>query len=249
MKKKMFFMLFVFLMFTFLNVVNASDDVCSNAMKNQLKEIASNIEITYVTGESDVETTDVPVSEQEKLENKYYLKKYYFDIKIYNVNSKVKIKGIDESTGNIYDLNYRNIGSDGTITIRVDSNSEKVLNWKFIIYSNYFGCYEDVLRTIKLTLPMYNHHSELSACDDVPDYYVCHQYVMAPIKVTNVNEAIAQYKKKLNETKKEQSSSVENTVTEAISNIVEHKYVIVLVVIFIGLIATIVVLLKNKRRS
>lgn len=249
MKNRIYIMLFVLLLFSFFNVVSAKDEVCSSTLKNQLREIASNVEITYVTGEENVETTDVPVSEQEKNDNKYYMKKYYFDIKIYNVNSKIKIKGIDETNGTTYDLSYKNIGSDGTITIRVDSNSDRVLNWKFIIYSNYSGCYEDSLRTIKLTLPIYNYHSELSACDDVPDFYLCHQYIMAPINVTNVNEAIEQYKKKLSDTKKEQSGKIENSVTETINNMVEHKYIIVFVIIFIGLIITCVILFKNKRRS
>lgn len=219
---------------------------CTYDTQKELQILASNITISYITGEELIETDDVDIPESERDET-YYYKQYYFDIKIYNMNSRFYIKATDMDRGEIYTLDYQNIGDDGAITIRVEASGEEKRNWKFEIYTYEMNCINDRIRQIKLTLPMYNYYSELEICNDIPDFYMCRQFITTTIDSSDFYKIVNDYKEKLDDRNLTEEKNI-NIADNTITKFSKYKYFIIGGIIAIGIIVTIIIIIRREKR-
>lgn len=243
MKKRKNFLLLIIMMafFLFIGNVRAADDenTCKPTTLSSLRSMAANVKVTYVpthvTEELDRPNFETGVSVSEK---------NYLDIKIYNVNTKLIVYVSADGVYESFDSN--DVGPDGAITLRQIPKNETV-TYTFEVRSFEGGCIDNVLRTIKLTLPRYNFYSQLGACADIPDYYLCQEYTTYKVDGATFYDKVDEYKAKLL-TLEETEEAENNTglVSQAISSVSKYKYVIVGVVVVIGVLLTIFILKRKK---
>ena len=240
MKKNILYIVFAIIMMVGMVDVYA-EDTCSLETKTKLRVDASNLTVNYEPVEKPVQ---VDPSEPEDSHGVF---EYYFDMKVYNLNSQLKVKVIDVSQNDLsYDFTYKNMGLDGAVTIR-RRVSNKIANIRFEVYgSDSSGCSSVLLRTIKLTLPKYNNLAEREVCDDVPEFYMCQKYIVYDINVSNFKTELDEYK-----AKQENIDSFDvdnNSLTNKVANVVSNnKFILVGVVIAAGIAITVYVLNKNRR--
>lgn len=248
MKKKVMFrnQLFLFIMFMllFMGSVNADDLACTPTQLSELRRAASNIKVTYVPTTIKEQSNNLsPETGTNVLTAKY------LDIKIYNVADGINIK-VSNSGNNVESLetniSSRDIGNDGAITLR-QSALDVVVDYTFEIYSLSYGCSLQTLRTIKLTLPRYNFYSQLDACSEIADYYLCQEYTTFEVDGATFYDKVAEYKKKL-ESQEIIDDDEDNTgvISKTMSTVSKYKYFVVGLIVVIGVVITIFIL-KRKR--
>lgn len=213
---------------------------CTFARKDELRAAAANVVVSYIPTEMK-ETITHENGQVGELYN------YYLDIKIYNVNTKLTIHAKDKTSGEEAYLDYYDLGPDGTITIRVPASTEQVRNWEFDIYSYKYSCFTEPIRTIKLTLPMYNVNSDLNVCDDIPDYYLCRQYVTSQTESEDFYKHINAYKEKLETREQNDNKNTTDGISNVVSKIKDYKYLVVVILIVIGIVITTIIVLKQKK--
>ena len=232
------FIFVCFLFFVCINITKAEDDSCSVTKKSELMTLASKLSVTYEI----IETDNVDE------EGNYALQPDYFHVKIYNLNSKLRVFGTNETEGKEFQLDYTNIVEDGSLTIR-RLISGKVTNYKFVIFGME-DCRNTALRTFRITLPRANYLSGIEKCKDIQDFYLCQPYVTFEINDDVAMKTIANYieKKESQEEKNEkaENSSNNNIISKTITSFSDHKVYFSLIVIAIGVVATVLVLRKRK---
>lgn len=240
MKKNIFYLIFALFMMLGVKNVYAADS-CDLETKTKLRTAAANVTINYQPVEIAEKTNPNAVEDDQGV----FL--YYFDMKIYNINSNLKVKIIDQSQNDFTaEATYKNLKADGSVTVRKQATN-KIANMKFEIYgSDTSGCSSLLLRTIKLTLPKYNNLAEREVCTEVPEFYMCQKYITYDINVSSFKKELDEYKKKLEkqDASEEDNNTITNKVAKAVSN---NKFVLVGIVIAVGVGITIYVL--NKKRS
>lgn len=242
-KMKKIFIVFVLAFFMFLGNVDAEEEnTCRPAQLSELRSMAANVKVTYIPV-SVVMQLDEPDGEGGQTETT----REFLDIKIYNINSKliVNVEGNDLQ----YTLGSNDVGADGSITLR-QATSSKMITYDFEIFSNEYGCYDQTLRTIKLTLPKFNSYAQLSACADIPDYYLCQRYTTYDVDGSTFYTKVDEYKAKLLTLEEAGDIEIDNNgvISDAISTVSEYKYIIVGVVVVIGVVLTIIIT-KRKRSA
>jgi len=230
MKKYVYILLFFACMFVTFMEVEASN--CTLNDRVRFKELASKVKATYETDY---------IREEDSGGEVYNA--YVLYLKIYNVSPELDFKLSDGI--NSKDLNYSMLNEDGSITIRIKDVS-KVRNYKIDIYPNSYNCLTEKVRTIKLTLPMYNYNSSYDVCDGVEDYYMCQKFVFNEVDYDNFYTSVTNYKNKIASQKEEEMLLEENNEGDnVITAATKHKYVLVIIIVVLGIVATVVVL-KRK---
>lgn len=228
------------LIFPFFSYVNAEENSmeCTVMEKTDIKTKASNIRVTYVpiVVNNDNDTTSRAI-----------------DLKIYNVTSDVFLT-VSSSSSNVtideIQLDYRRIGPDGSITLRIPSVTE-VAEYKIEVFTRGTFCSGEVVRTIKITIPKYNFYSQLEACDGISEFYLCQEYITFNIDKSSFYTQTASYKEK-----KENPELADIIINDSTSareiNALDNskrKYLIVGLVIAGGVVATFIIIQKNKEKK
>lgn len=244
MKKENIFLMIMMAvsLFMFTGRVYAEEEVkaCTAMQLGELREIASNVKVTYVPKTVVVQTDPDP----ETGSTTYTAK--YIDIKIYNMHSKLYIEASNdegyEQVATIHDL-----GTDGTVTFRQEVLDRKI-NYVFTVKSTEYGCDNQVLRTVKLSLPIYNAYSQLDICSDIPDYYLCQEFVTSPVDGATFYDRVDAYKAKLLEQGDGEGEDNTGTINRTFANASKYKYLIVGVIVALGVVIT-VVIIKRKENA
>lgn len=245
MRKNKFIMLIIVVLFLFVGKVNAveEEDVTCNTRKlTELRQMASNVKVTYISGEA-VEQLPTPNPEVDGTEETLY----YLDVKIFNLNSKLGVKVTTKGkniTSKEYDVGLDNMGSDGAVTLRQWASGSNI-DYEFKVYAIEGNCTGKTLRTLRLTIPKFNVYSDLDICKDVPDYYLCLRYTTYDVDGATFYDRVDEYKAKMlvqNETE----NNVNNTVSRTLSNLSKYKYVIVGIVVAVGVVITVLILRRKK---
>lgn len=233
MKDRFVLIIVALCLFVFGTTVYA--DSCSLEDKTELRTMASNVSVSYVP------TDELKTNE----EGDYY--EYYLDVKIFNINSYLRVEVIDSSTGMKYNLGVDDVSIDGAITMR-QSQSEMVKNLIFNVYGSSSDCYATPLRSMKLTLPKFNYFSERAICEDIPEFYLCQKYVTYDIDSKTFVDDVLEYKEKYNNQKGENGEEEvkDSLASKALSGVSKYRYIIALVIIAGGIAVTIVVLKKKR---
>lgn len=224
----------------------SNDGLCSIEQKNDLRVDAANVTINYqpvdVVGGTGIDDGG----------NEAGVITYYFDIKIYNVNSKLKViaRSANEENENEIVLTYKDMGKDGAITARKKAGYE-LSNLVFeIVGSDETGaCAIETLRTIKLTLPKYNDLAEREICSDIPEFYMCQKYISYDINPDRFSAEVKKYKEKKEKQESDSEAEVEdnNTVTDKAADLInKNKFIIVGAIVLAGVIITIIIIRRKK---
>lgn len=246
MKKNNIILMIMMTMFLFVGIVKAEEEqtTCSATELNELRTMASNIKVTYITGEDyrDLGYTDI---ETETSQVKYY----YVDVKIFNLNSKLNID-VTTSGDNIVSTNhlisFSDMDPEGVVTLRQNA-SDSNIDYVFEVSPSFGGaCMGENLRTIKLTVPKFNRYSDLAVCEDIPDYYLCLRFTTYDVDGATFYDRIDEYKAKMLEQNENTANEENNTLSETMSNISKYKYVIVGIIVAVGVIATVLIIRRKK---
>lgn len=244
MKKENIFLMIMIAVSLFIftgTVYAAEENTCSAKQLSELRQIAANIKVSYLP------KTEVVQSEYEDVEvGATSYTKRYLDIKIYNMNTKLYI----EATNDIgYEMvaTAQDLASDGTITFRQEPLDQKV-NYIFYVKSSEYGCETATLRTIRLTLPMYNAYSQLDICAEIPDYYLCQEYITQKVDGATFYDKVDAYKAKLMDqdvyTKEDEDNT--GTVNKIFAGASKFKYLIVGVIVALGVVITVIVIKRKE---
>ncbi len=248
MKKKRILLLILAFFMTFISRVNAleeEDRSCNAVSVSELRSQAANVKITYIEEYETEMTEDEGDFSPEEVP--------YFKIKIYNLTSKLyiipSVDNIPEGMEQPFEDNIfrvEDVGIDGAITIKQKPTTQLV-NYTFKIVSDAYGCNGKTLRTVKITLPIYNYYSGLSMCQDIPEYYLCKKYVtFDPSDNPDFEKKVNEYKATLEKQRKENKEEDDNTISSTLESVSKYKYVVVGVIVAIGVVIT-VLILRRKR--
>lgn len=243
MKKKNIFLTLIMVvsMLLFTDTVFAVQEEakCSAMQLRELREIAANLKVTYVP-KSVVVDIDPDLSTGA---TSYTAK--YLDIKVYNMSSRIYLD-VKNDAGFSTVATASNLISDGTLTFRQEVISEKV-NYEFVVKTTENGCANEELRTIRLSIPIYNSYSQLDICKDIPDYYLCQEFITTPVDGATFYDRVDAYKAKLLEqgNKKEDEDNT-GIVDRTFNNVSKYKYLIVGVIVALGVVITIVIIKRKE---
>lgn len=246
MKKNILYVLIMILgMALTVPVFAEEEELCPLETKTNLRVAASNVTINYQPVEIAYQNEPgVPADSTGAVE-------YYFDIKIYNVNSQLKviIKSDEDGFGET-EATYKNIQKDGAIHVKKRVGNE-LKNLVFEVRGSDAtgGCAVETLRTIKLTLPKYNNLAEREVCTEVPEFYMCQKYITYDVDPANFAKEIAKYKEKLEQQQNASNADVEdnNTLPDKAADLIsKNKLIIVGAIVLAGVIITIIILRRKK---
>ena len=241
-RKNVFFTLIMIVsMFLFTNTVLAEDDdlVCSALELKELREIAAALKVTYLP-----KTKIVQISPDVATDATSYTAKY-LDVKVYNMHSSIYLEVENDNDFSTV-VTLSDVGSDGSITFRQDMLNRKV-NYTFTAKTTKTGCESQNLRTIKLTLPIYNTYSETLICEDIPDYYLCQEFVTSQVDSATFLNRVNAYKAKLQEQGESKEEKDNTSVTNrTLVNVAKYKYLIVGVIVTLGVVITIVIIKRKE---
>lgn len=245
MKKENIFLMIMMAvsLFMFTGTVFAEEDIntCSAKQLSELRQIAANIKVSYLP------KTEIAISEYEDSETgtKPKYTKRYVDIKIYNMNTKLYVE-VHNDIGFDKIVNASELGTDGTLTFRQNAIDKKV-NYVFYVKSSEYGCETQTLRTIRLTVPLFNAYSQLDICTEIPDYYLCQEYITQSVDGSTFYDRVDAYKDKLSvqgdKKEDENNTSVTNKVFK---NVSEYKYLIVGLIVALGVVITVVIIKRKE---
>ena len=216
-----------------------SNQYCSSADSVQLSKEAANVKIVYEPYEHKQEGFDDETSPD------YSLVYYMVDVKVYNLNSHMYLEVDNGDT--TYNVGVDQMNDKGEIVLR-NANPNTVKKYTFKIYSNTNSCKDKVLRTIKLTVPKYNLYSDRSACDDIPEYYLCHQFINFDIDGNNFLKNTENYKAKVGKTSVNNSDNAKSksTINKTLTKISDNKIYIIGGILLIGVVITFVILRRRN---
>lgn len=246
MKKENVFLMIIMAVscFMFAGTVFAADtntNLCPAKTLSELRQIASNIKVTYAPG-TVVEKLEDPDVETGAMS---YTATYIY-IKVYNLNSRVYIEATNDS-GFEKIARITDAGPDGTITFRQDAINQKI-KYTFNIKTSEYGCETKTLRTIRLTLPIYNAYSQLDICAEIPDYYLCQEFVTTPVDGSTFYDKVDAYKAKLVEQGNKVDADNTGTMNKVFAGASKYKYLIVGIIVALGVVLT-VVIIKRKENA
>lgn len=247
-KTKKIFIIFVLTLFMFTGSVFAEntdskepENQCSVTDLNKLRAMAANVKVTYVPVKVKEKTEKTDRANPDDPEFTY---ENYLDIKIYNMNTKLFLRANGPGLEKDQLFTSRNIGSDGAITIRTVPSNE-VNTYTFEIKSDLYGCIAKDLKTAKITLPRYNFYSQLWACDDIQDFYLCQEYTTFKVDGTTFYDKVEEYKAKLLDIKEEEKED-NSTSSVVLNSVSKHKYLIVGLIVAVGVLLTVFILKRKK---
>ncbi len=185
--KKVNILIIIILLALFINITIVK--ACDEVEKKQITKDASNIKISYVPNSEETKDPDM----SQVIEQKNYL-----DIKIYNVPTTVYMELKSGSYSTQVDkvrLDYHNIGPDGSITLRMESLTDTA-NLSLEIYAFTNTCSGEKLKTITMKVPKFNTYSQLDVCNDIPEFYLCQEYIDFNIDKSKFYSQVEEYRKK-----------------------------------------------------
>ncbi len=242
MKKENIFLLIIMAvsLFIFTGRVYAADDekVCTAMQLGELRQIAANIKVTYVPKTAVVQTPE----DIETGATSYTTR--FIDIKVYNMNTKLYLE-VSNDIGYKNVVNASELAKDGTLTFRQDMVNKKI-NYTFLVKSTAYGCDGETLRTVRLSLPIYNAYSQLDICSDIPDYYLCQEFVTSPVDGATFYDKVDAYKAKLLEQGGNKEEDNTGTVNKVFANASKYKYLIVGVIVALGVAITVVIIKRKE---
>lgn len=195
----------VFLLLMLPIHVFAADD-CDVSTKAKLKQLASNINISYVPNEINNTVTFTAT-----------INNVYPGLKIYSVITK---GWFDHSNG---------IDNQNTIVM---SGLNPGMSYRLDVYSENLDCGEEALSVYYITLPDYNSFYKDPLCKGIEDYKLCGKWEKHTLTHEQFTKEIDRYKQSLN--KNEEKAEEKELKNPILSFITQYYYIFIGVVIIVG---------------
>lgn len=223
---------------------------CETSEMNRLRALANNVNASYgevaepLDKDSYTPPDGIPIDELDE----YEAYASVIDMTVTNITEEMYFE-ISDSNNKTPKTYYYKDTDNGKMTFR-NTDLSKMNKYKIVIYSNSKDCVGQRLRTIQISIPMYNSYSEISLCKLYPEYYLCHNFVDFELPdyetfYERLNTYVAG-KRKEEEKKKEE----ENKDKGFLNFIKENKVTVIIlsIVIVAAGVGTTVVIVERKRR-
>lgn len=240
-KENVFLMIMVVVslfMFTGTVFAEKKDEVCPAIKLAELRSMASNVKVTYAPV---TEIKEIP-GDNETGATKYSSRVVV--IKVYNMNTRLYLD-VSNNEGYKQVVTADRALKDGTIGFKQEKLDRKI-NYTFDVKSTEYGCDTVVLRTIRVSIPMYNKYAELDICADIPEYYLCQEFVTAPVDGATFYDRVDAYKAKLLEQGQDIEEDNTSGVNKTFANASKYKYLIVGIIVALGVVITIVIIKRKE---
>lgn len=233
-------------MLCFFTIFQRADATCDYDRQVALMTQASNVNITYEIGEfatgNQIESDDDP---NGTMVDEYETR---FKIDVYNLTPDIFIE-VKNNYTNETETYYYDDSSEGTITwYRLPEDFDHLVGYTVTVYSNDTNCHGDVLQILpELITPQFNYFSTEAACRNLKNQgqtpYYCEAYVTTDLNM-NYYEFLEMANTELNKLEQEaESQNNQENFWEKYGVI----FLIVIIVILIGGIATVIV--RRYKRS
>lgn len=221
---------------------------CSVEEQNRLTSLAYKVNANY-----EVITKEVSKGEgmnppdgltQEEIDN-YKYEKRYFKIYISNITEDLYVTVKNNKDNKTETYRYSD-AVDNVISFEKDVTWD-IVNYTINVYAASGDCAGKSLNTINMTTPMYNMYSEYAICEDIPEYYLCKEYISIETNFDDFFSKAESYKDKKskeNETSNEEKKGIGKFIKE-------HKGTIIItsiIIIVAGGIVTVIIVKKQRSR-
>ena len=238
----------VFTLIVFLMSINVVGAACTSEESNKLNSLAVNVKVNYeIVSEkiTDFSSEFNPPDGMslEELEN-YPFYEDVANIYIMNLTQDLYVKVHDSVSNNITTYTYEDV-KDGVINIK-QKDFTKINNYTITVYSSdKTNCKDTKLYTTYVTIPKYNDLSEYVICEDIPEFYLCHEYTS--VQTTDFDDFISKANTYISNKNKNNNEDDNKDVVKGFFE--ENKVTIIMAVLAIVVIggATTVIIVKRQR--
>ncbi len=232
-------------MLTLFLGVSSVNAKCSYAEQAALNKEAKNINVKYESDKEIIEQEPNSCDGDEECDPIYDL---FINVNVLNLSENFYIDVKDSVTKKSQKYYFSEVGEDGILKIRWDDVSQ-INNFTITAYaSDKTSCEGTKVRTFHITTPRVNEYSHYAICSEIPDYYLCQEYVTFSQDFTygEFIEKVENEIKKQEEKKKSEQKSFFDKLLEFIG---KYKLVIIasMAIIIILVIGTIIIIRKKRK--
>lgn len=237
--------LFILALFVLL-VPGEVSAACDYAEQNRLNALASNVNADYTVSKriTVIEGTDSMGNDlsQEIEEN-------YFVINVYNLTEDIYIVVTNSynKASNTYKVSD---AKDGIISFEAPTNGNTV-EFTIKVYTTNTECSSNALRTFTVRSPMVNPFMRYEVCNEVPDFYLCQEYLTSDFDITDSQffERVNAYKETQKEKEKESENSGDDGFFSRVASFISSYWpFLVGGIVILGAIITVIVIIRVRRR-
>lgn len=226
-----------FLMMLSFNVKAAS--TCSSEREMELSSLANNVNVDYINYEK--------AMDDGMLEGEEVGTSPAFYIRVYNLSSDLNLKVNLDGSKNYTYVSSTDAADDGVIYLD-NSFADSINNYNLTIRSNDSNCQNEVLRTITITLPMFNYFYVNGECEANADFYLCQEFTTtdySDVKYSTFTSELETYKEE-----KAKEEAKKSTITYKTFNFVKtYKWFFIAGgIIILGVIITIIIIKKKRSK-
>ena len=213
MKRYFYLKLFFIICSFFLCITSVSAKECTTQELRELKQLAKKVEIGYEFDE----------------------KNKYFRVSIHNLK-----EGLETSVGyDNYTYTTKNKGN-----FRLNSTYFSGYEFKLNIYANgKTNCKDELLYTVKKTLPVYNIFSTRKECKGLENEEICRKWY----DYTEISEE--EFIEKITKLKSVRNNKKENVFNIIINFFIEFWYLFIIVVLISVVVIVIKIIRVNKNKK
>ena len=193
MKIKNVLILLIIFVCTLTFKVDAS--TCSDSKIMELSSLANNVNVSYEKHDKSFDDAN------EETYPEFY-------VTIYNLDENLNVLLTREDTKKSLYVNSNMKYTDGVIYVPT-GYATSVKNIMVKIRSNDSNCLNEVLKTVNITLPMYNEFSKYDICSDNPNFAMCQEYSTVDyndVTIENFVKSAKEYQEQRLEEEKNNSS-------------------------------------------
>lgn len=228
----------IFFAFSLLIITKNTYAECTYTDKANLNKLAANVKIDYEKGKT-VLKPDEEVDAPEVYEP-------FLNLIITNVSKELYVTGTEKNSDEEIYVGVNDM-TDGKWSKKLEDVSF-IRKYTFKIYgSDESACPGDALKTINVTLPMFNEYYATQCGDDDKDFYLCQEYI-----TTNVSyEDFVKKHDAFVEDKIDNNGEVKKTkkwYTSTLEFLDNYKYYIIGGVAIIGASLIVVKVIKTKKQ-
>ncbi len=226
------------IMISILFIIPVKAD-CAITDRRIVQEHAANVKVTYV-----------PTEIQKERDNGELYNQRIIEIKIYNT-SPDNMYVLKSSSSNIALVEKHFLApekeEDNPVTFTVQS-TDMIISFELYIYSNLNECTGELLKTIRFSLPKFNYYSQLEACNGIPEFYLCQEYITFDINKDKFFEQVNNYKEN-GAANADVLMDQASTLNKIVASSSKTKYIIVGLLLVGGSIATYFIIKDNRKKN
>lgn len=236
---------------SFCFVVNVNAAECSYEKQVELNNIASTVKATYEeveidTGETrsyvDPETDLIDPSKQIPITEKG------FKVSIVNMEEDLYVDVKNDSNNSTKTYQYTD-AVDKIIDLGT-YKADKVITYTITVKASKGDCAGTELRTITLVTPRYNSYSELSYCENNPNFEYCQEYITG--EDISYEEFLKRTENYTEPEKKEEITQEKQTITDKIKEFYKKNkkmiYIISGFIVIVGVATAAIIVIKRRSR-